>query len=435
MGQVGGVRRIGAGLAAFAMLVAGAAGQGSQEYVRAKAGAVLRNFQDVQGNEILRPDAGALLKVHEESRLTVDGREVIWLKVSAPAGLPVWVYGKYLEQTSVEGVLRVNASAVRMRPLPSSSVSSYPIRAQLSRGDRVEFIKRNDPSVAWAEDWARVWSPTEATVWVNAAQTTPEPDISAASAEWQTSLRVLPTPVVASTSRPAAGTSGTVKDDAALANAAAASAPTTSAAQDVVSPAASAQRAIPEEAYKSMAYGNTLLKNARALGDAALEVDFDRSIQAFNIVLDIAPAGSVVAVEASRLLLVAEVDAIAAAVREGLGAVEARRVRERDALQEKQAQAALAGTAHWGRFSGRGWVDSKTVGKRTTWYLIWGGEITFEIQCQSGRYDLAQFEGFEVGVKGSTIRGQSMATEEQRALVALLDVTRIEVISAGVRRR
>ncbi|MEE8467195.1 MAG: hypothetical protein V3T22_01990 [Planctomycetota bacterium] len=427
-----GARRMGGGLLALALLVGGAAAQESQEYVRAKTGAVLRNFQDPQGNEILRPAAGALLRVHEKSRLSdADGREVIWLKVSAPAGLPVWVYGKFLEQTSVEGVLRVNANAVRMRPLPSSSVSSFPIGAKLFRGDRVQFIERNDASAVWAEDWARVWSPASAMVWVNAAHTTPETDHSAANAEWQSSLRMLPVPVVASTPKASTGSGPGALGHADPADEAA----TVSNAQEVVPAQASARRPVPEEAYKSLAFGNTLLNGALELGEAALESSFDPAIRAYEIVLDMAPAGSAVAANAGRQLMTAEAHATAAAVRTGIVAAEARRLRERETLQAEQDRVAMAGTAHWGRFSGRGWLESKTVGRQTAWSLKWGGEVRFEIECRSGRYDLALFEGFELGVKGSTIRGQSMATEEQRALVALLDVTRLEVISAGVRRR
>jgi len=429
VGQGRGVRRIGGGLVALALLVAGAAAQESQEYVRAKAGAVLRNFQDPQGKEFLRPTEGALLRVHEKSRLSGSGdHEVVWLKVSAPAGLPVWVYGQYLDKTSVEGVLRVNANAIRMRPLPDSSVASYPIKDdKLFRGDRVQFIERNDPSTSWATDWVKVWSPSTAKVWVDAAQTTPEPNTSGATAEWQASARVLPVPVVAST--PAAGGSNTV------ANSSSAGDPAASGAQDVIPAPASAKRPIPEEAYKSLAFGNTLLNKALALGQTAQVKDFDASIRAYKIVLDIAPGGSTVASNATRQLQTAEAHAAAASVREGIVASEERRVREYDALREEQERVELASTAHWGRFSGRGWVVSKTVGRQITWYLKWGGEIRFEVECRSGRYDLALFDGYEVGIIGSTIRDQSLATEERQALVAMLDVTRLEVISAGVRGR
>lgn len=435
VGQVGGVRRMGGGLLALALLVAGAAAQESEEYVRAKAGAVLRNFQDSQGKEFLRATEGALLRVHEKSRLSgTDGREVIWLKVSAPAGLPVWVYGQYLDQTGVEGVLRVNANAIRMRPLPDSSVASYPIKDdKLFRGDRVQFIERHDPSTTWATDWVKVWSPSNARVWVDAAQTTPEPNTSGAAAEWQVSTRVLPAPVVASTPK-ATGATGSSGGEA-LASSSAGNQPAASGARGAVPAPASAKRTVPEEAYKSLAFGNTLLNKALMLGDVALVKDFDAAIRAYKIVLDIAPTGTPVSANATRQLQTAEAHASAASVREGMVAAEERRIRERKALQEEQERVELAGTAHWGRFSGRGWVVSKTVGKQTAWYLKWGGEIRFEVVCQSGRYDLALFEGYEVGIKGSTIRDQSLATEERRALVALLDVTRLEVISAGVRGR
>jgi hypothetical protein len=243
-------------------------------------------------------------------------------------------------------------------------------------------------------------------------------------------MRALPAPVVASTPKtPAANYGG------AVANSDPDNAPATAGAQDVVPAPASAARAVPEEAYKSLAFGNTLLNKALALGDAAIESDFDAAIRAYKIVLDIAPGGTQVAVNATRQLLTAETHATAASVRKGIEDVDARRIQQREDLQEEQDRVALRDTAHWGRFIGRGWVESKSVGEQVTWYLNWGGEIRYEIECQSGRYDLALFEGYEVGVRGSTIREQSMATEEQNELVALLDVTRLEVISAGVRTR
>ena len=440
--SVGGVRRIGGGLAALAILVAGATrteaqSQEPQEYVRAKAGAVLRNLQDPQGKELLRPAKDALLLVHDRSRLSdAQGQEVVWLKVSAPEGLPVWVYGKYLDESGVKGVLRVNATAVRMRPLPNSSVASYPINEKLFRGDRVEFIERHDPAAPWAEDWVRVWSPSEARVWVNAAQTTPVTSVAAASTEWQASMRILPSPVAAGTNSAATtgAVAGAASGDAAPPDSV--TEPATAPSSQAVTPApASAQRGVPEEAYRSMAFGNTLLNKALKKGVAAVEADFDPAIRAYRIVLDMAPGGTSVAANASRQLMAAEAHATAAAVREGLVVADERRVREREALIIDLENKALADTAHWGRFVGRGWVESRTVGKQTTWYLRWGGEVRFEVECRNGRYDLALFEGFEVGVKGSTVRQQSMATEDQHALVALLDVTRLEVISAGVRTR
>ena len=49
---------------------------------------------------------------------------------------------------------------------------------------------------------------------------------------------------------------------------------------------------------------------------------------------------------------------------------------------------------------------------------VLGGEVVFEISCDSGRYDLDLFQGYELGVRGTTLRAASMATASWRCSCA-----------------
>ena len=69
-----------------------------------------------------------------------------------------------------------------------------------------------------------------------------------------------------------------------------------------------------------------------------------------------------------------------------------------------------------------------------TWILRWAGTPVTEVVCTSGRYDLALFEGYELGVQGRSVREAGATTEGVGALSAL-DLERIEVISGSGARR
>ena len=76
-----------------------------------------------------------------------------------PGGFPVWVWGEFLEPTADHGVVKVTASDLRMRPLPSSGVESYPINQRLGRGQKVRMIGRKNEALPMARDWVQISSP------------------------------------------------------------------------------------------------------------------------------------------------------------------------------------------------------------------------------------------------------------------------------------
>lgn len=410
----GGARGLlGAGLLALTSTGLQAQNTDTETYVRASEGAQVRVFQDANAKALGPLAAGDLLRVHRSDVFDLpDGRKLTWHEVSSPRGFPVWVYAEYLAATGAEGVYAVTGNAVRMRPMPESSISSYPLRTTLSSGDRVQLIEDGG-------EWMKVWSPSTAQAWVNASETTPEADMAAARTAWAKDLRVLANaPIQAAKPEPAGSTGGG-------ASAAEASAPATKASDDP---------RVPGEAYRSLNYGNTLLENARKKGKAATEADFQPAIRAYDVVLDMAPAGTQVADTAMRQKELAMMLQQVAALRDELNQTEVDNEQRLRKLRDQQYASAVADTTSWGRFTGRGWVESVTKGKQVRWYLRWAGDVVYEVECGSGRYDLSMFEGYQIGVVGSMARGATSASDRSAGEVAMLDISSIEVIDGGRRR-
>ena len=394
------VLALGLGLAAAATAAPQEPEIAAGSYVRAKDGAVVRNFRDEKGKPVTNLETGTLLLVHAESRN--------YYEVSSPAGFPVWVFGKYLTETGTEGVLKVIGTGVRMRPLPESSVDSYPLSTKLTRGDLVQFIERADSNLSFDADWIQVWSVPHAHGWVSSMEVDAASDQEVAGREWTSSLRGL----VDVPMKVAPAVNG--EQDK-------------SAVPEQTPPDAGK---VPEEAYRSLAYGKTLLEGALKKGKDAVEADFESSIRAFNTVLAMVPESSIVAAEANTRLMEAKAYQTSAATRATLVAVELRQQKMMAEWAEAQRQEELRSTELMGRFMGRGWVKKTGRGDDARYFLYWG-DMTQEISCESGRYDLDLFLGYELGVRGMILRAASMATDDMPAEVSLLDVSRLEVISGS----
>ncbi len=117
-------------------------------------------------------------------------RENDWLYVQVPGGLPMWVYGRYLDGDS--GSATVIAPDVRARPLPSTASHSYPL-GSFNHGDTVEVLEVQG-------DWKRVRGPERLGAWVRAqdillgsiaqAEMSPSSSAAAASAASAGSIQV-----------------------------------------------------------------------------------------------------------------------------------------------------------------------------------------------------------------------------------------------------
>jgi hypothetical protein len=119
-----------------------------------------------------------------------------------------------------------------------------------------------------------------------------------------------------------------------------------------------------------------------------------------------------------------------AATRATLAAVELRQQKMVAEWAEAKRQEELRNTELMGRFMGRGWVRKTGRGDDARYFLYWDDTIQ-EIRCESGRYNLDLFLGYELGVRGMILRAASMATDDMPAEVSLLDVSRLEVISGS----
>ena len=234
--------------------------QEQARFVQAKSGgARVRNFQDRHALIVREMNVRELMRVYGES--------VGFLEVEAIGGLPVWVYGEFLQPTGRGGLMRVTGTGVNMRPRPGSGVDNMPLRTKLQRGDEVVFIERQTPSKPLAEDWVKVWSPQRARGWVMASETESAPDSAAALAKWSEPVHpelAAPEPVA----------------EAAAPRAKTPAAPTPEAA----APAAQAG----SEAIVALAEADKLFNDALAVDSP----DLMPVIEAYERVLRTAPPGS-----------------------------------------------------------------------------------------------------------------------------------------------
>ncbi len=374
-------------------------------YVRTTAKTAARNFQDRQGLKVVDWPKGTLLRVHGRSL----GKYAFY-EVSAAAGMPVWVYGQFLEPTNVQNVLRVTGNHVNQRPRPSLEPNAMPLATHLMTSDRVEMIKRMDSTKAIGEDWVQVWAPARTRAWVEVSATEPVKDKAAATLEYQAGMRKLP-------------------------KSAASSASASSKAQpaNVVKPGAAEVKVRPE-AFKSLRYADSLFAQAIAGKDVTM-AQLAHVEQAYHRVLDMAPAGSTVREMTIQQLEKLKIHQGIVGLRITVAEDKAAKESELRRIEDEQRNADLRNTATWGRFAARGWVETETIDGEVRYFVRWDGERKVEIACASGRYNMAMFLGYQVGLSGQTRRAAAPMTLETPAVLGLIDVSRIEVIAGSANFR
>jgi len=407
-------RTIGSKVLGLALLIGAASAQEPLRYVRANSGgASIRNFQDRQGLVVRDVQPGGLMAVFGES--------VGFLDVQAEGGFKVWVYGKYLEPLQGD-LMRVNAKSVLMRPKPGSSTANMPIRTKLQRGDVVRRIERFDSTIPLEEDWVQVWSPLKARGWVLASDVSDVADAGQAAAAWRQAQSAQPkAAVAASTPRPKPKTPKPQPQTT----------PTQSKPQEA------AAKPVAKEAKPVTGEPTSLLAAADRLFDAALEQEkpeFAPVIAAYEEVLAQAPAGSSVANMASRRLDESRVRAKFVGLQDEVERSKAEHQDRLESIKREQERVELANTTHWGRFNGRGWLEKKVIGSQEHYYLRWAGDTVAEVTCSSGRYDLDAFEGYEIGGMGIQVNQGSLDQLDKYRTPRVLDLMKIEVISASAGR-
>ncbi len=377
-----------------------------RSYVRAGSnGATVRNLGDRSGHPILRAETDDLFAVYDQRG--------DWLQVEAAGGFEVWVYGKYVSETNVPGVLQVSGNHVNMRPKPSSDVDSFPLPKRLFTGDRVVYLGRARASTIWDEDWIQIASPPGVRAWVLASETTSVPTGEGAGA-WGAAVaaaRARPAPAPVENRTGSSETTG---------NTAGATKPAAPLAEEK------------QEAVRALRRADELFSTERLKDQPDLEL----VRTAYEEVLTVTDTGSTADLARSGL---SRVDALAEA-RALQAELEAERIRReaeaeryRSELEEARARQQ---DPFAGRYSYRGWLErtpSKS-GMAPTYTVRFGGREVVEVVCSSGRYDLDDFTDFEIGVRGAVLReGVAVPKGQAGTILPSLDVGRIEVLSGRSR--
>ncbi|MCY3004269.1 MAG: SH3 domain-containing protein [Planctomycetota bacterium] len=370
-------------------------------FVRAGAnGAKLRNIYDEQGVALSELSAGALLAVH--------GERAGWLDVEIPGGFPVWVFGEYLTPTSESGMLQVSGNDVRMRPKPSSGADSLPLRQLLARGTKVKMLGRNDMSKPLGEDWVRVTAPAGTRGWVATGQTEALAAGTDGATQWAAAVTAAR---AAAASAPAIATDGANSGGGSIA---------ANETGNVTSALAAADKALAAERAK------------QERGEAA---NYDAVKKSYEDVLALNPAPSTAELVKERIeLCAAYADGLrlSAELQNQKASIDAA-LRRRQEDMEKAAKS----QPFDGRFDGRGFVETARLpGSDKPIYLVrFSGVAVAELQCSSGRFNLADFVGCEIGFNGREVRGGIASTNSALARPHAIDLARLEILTAAPVRR
>lgn len=370
-------------------------------YLRTKGEAVARNFPDQNGSALATIAPGTIVRAYRSSSGTPVFREV-----EVAGGFPVWVFGAYLQQTDTEGVLMVTGSRVNMRPLPELSASAMALRSKLESGNRVKMLARANKSPLFHEDWIRIQAPASAKAWIADGALEPV-DAALGRARWAEVNVPLPT----ASTRPTGSSSSRASS--------------TRTASAAVSP-------VGGEVILDLAEADKAFQAADALESPTSEVWQD-VVEAYTSVAERAPKSSITYSNAVARMEDARMKLEVAALRDELVAKRERRDEEVRQIDEFLDHQKRRRSARWDRYEERGWLESRNVGGQKRWYLVFAGATVAEVRCMSERYQLEVFNGFEIGVLGHEVVPVVQATPSTLAEARVVDIQRIEVISAKAR--
>lgn len=386
---------------------AAASAQETPKFVRyLKVGAngtQARNLGDANGVSLGTLPAGSLVAVYKE--------QGEWLECEVPGGFEIWVFGQYVKVSAEAGVLEITGSDVRARPLPSPGPESYPLQPNLSKGDRVRLITRKDSSKSLAEDWVKVYSPPGVRAFVAKADCESLPTGTDGAQAWANA-------VVESRKRKAAP-AGVILTGA---GAAAAGSGSAAVAGDLT----------PQQAIEELQRADAALAQQRR----AEQPNFAPVREQYQRVLASTKEGATADLARRGL---SEVEALIE-----LQAIQATLLAERERAQADAERRRIAmeqaannpPDLYGGRFDTRGWLEKRVVpGQAPVYLLRWGGESVAEIQCNSGRYELSDFNGCELGIKGRQLRDYVPGDIGRVAVPRLFDASRIEILAGKAKSR
>lgn len=390
-------------------------------YARANdAGAKIYNLADTSSVVI-----GAVPK---QGLMEVYGERAGFLNVATPAGMEVWVFGQYLRTTETPGIVEVTGDNVFMRPLPASDPSSYPLQQQLDKGVRLRVVGRKDPSKKIGEDWIRVVTPPGARGWVRAAD--------AAMIDAKTDVRTEWLAAVKSSveTRPTYDLGG-AKADASKTDVAKGEPAKAAAKNDA--PAKNADGA--KTAQPAAAPSGGSYEAATALYDAARtnpNADWPAVRAAYQRYLEKSPDGALA--DAARLQLQRiDLHEEIQRLRNDQTMREAQRKELLASAQQRLAEANAAKDPLAGRFQARGWIvkEQLVASEPPHYFVYWAGQPQAEIVCSNGRYDLANFTDFDVGVLGAVLRPATPGSATASARPARIEVSRLEVLGSRAKAK
>lgn len=359
-------------------------------------------------------DAGVSVgSLSEGTVLTVYSKQLDWLEVEVPGGFEVWVYGQFLEPTSVPDELEVNGHGVRQRPLPSSGVESFPLSQKLFGGDRVRVIRRQNPSLALAKDWVQVYSPPGVRAWVRADGARALPAGSNGAKMWGNAVRAIEQSRGGTqpAANPDSGDSGSQGNGGTAVPAAA--------------------PALDNVTIQAMGDAMTEANALMAVARRSKNPDFEGVRAAYGAVLALSEQGLTAELARDRLR---ELDLLEEGYRLEQQLESERAERER-LMRERQDRIDAAGRVprdpFEGRYQARGWLERIEDEERglPVYRMRWGGYPVAELVCTSGRYDLDVFLDFELGVRGRTLRPGVQNEDGNMSTPPRIDVSRIEVIA------
>ncbi len=387
-------------VAASTAVARGAQAAQSTPYVRTKnSGAALYNLPDRGAAVITNIPASTLLAVHSE--------RAGYMEVEPAGGFEVWVFGQYAKPTDMPGVFELTGNNVLMRPRASSDESSYPLGQKLNKGDRVRLVGRADTSKPIIQDWLRIAAPPGTRAWVLMSETTPLAANEDARALWAAAVKT--------------AQASTKPFDPALLGAGAGAATAATAATAAAPAAGGTSQAA---AQTALADAEKRMVEARA----AAKPDFSAAKAAYERVLEESPKGAAADTARLRLEEIAARQEIVR-IRADAQATEGARQAELAKADARLREASVSQDPMWGRFQARGWLEREERPGQSARYVVrWGGKTVSEIVCTSGRYDLAAFDGYEVGLMGVTLRSAA-AQADGSSDPMRIDATRIEVIS------
>lgn len=369
------------------------------EFQRTTTTTAVRNFPDPNGSSFVELEPGTIVRAFSTSQGKPPFREV-----EIGGGFPVWVFGKYLQPTAVDGVLVVTGTRVNMRPSPDLDRSAMPLRSsKLNAGQRVKLIERANKAAAMGEDWVLVQAPANTRAWIEASALIPV-DAAEGRTAWQAATVPLPTkPTRTATEKPTKARTADVPR-------------------------------ITEETA-------SLLTAADAAFDKVIELRSPTSenwrevVVAYDAVIASAPEGTVTRQNARTRHRTATARMELAKLREDVNSQAQRHDEELSKvnayLETRQART----SARQGRFRERGWLERAVIDGRDAWTISFAGETVAEVTCSSRRYDLAFFDGYDIGVFGVELQAAVLASEDTTGTPPVIDIGRIEVLAGSSARR